>query len=811
MSKKNRKKQREIVPEIAKPSLLDQLFTGRYRHLILLGLLFIIISALHFQVAFQNYLPPASDTIQWRSSAQQLKEYNANNDDQALWNPAIFGGMPSYLTSFASKYPYINQLQRVTNKVMNWRVFLLFMMGLGVYILMLHLGFEALPAFIAALAFALSPHFVGLIEIGHNSKFKAVVYLPWIFWAVHYLWRSRSVLAMGLTSLFIIGQMRENHPQITYYTFIMLAIFWIFKLVEAIRQRKIKAFSSFTLLLLGAGLVSLLAIAQPYLSTLEYGEYTMRGGASGLERGYATSWSFHPAETLSFLVANFFGGVSPLYWGWMPFTQTSMYMGVLIFLLAIFAIFYSKNNLVKILLTVSLVSLLLSFGRHFPLLTNFMHNYFPYFNKFRVPAMILVLLQFAVVVLAGFGLKSLLAAAQDKLRSEKIFKLSKIALFTALGIFILILLSGGIFEEYGLLKSSETARYNPQQLEQLKDMRFDALVKDAAHSLVIVALALISVMMLARKKMKATPFLLVIALLVGVDLGIMNKRFLVNITPAANIQQTYEKSEADKFLLSDPEIFRIYPLAGEFGQNRWGYYHQSLGGYHGAKLQRYQDIIQHCMNEELQDRVPINWNIINMLNAKYVIFDQKLPLRNLEFAAYDRQEKMTIYKNKEYLPRAWFVEDLEYIAQPEQIWQRLNQSSFDPATTAIVEREISGVAAPQQANVEREDFGLHQLNFTASTDTTAFLVISEIYYPAGWKAFIDGEESEIFATNYILRGLKVPAGTHQIELKFEPESYALSLKLSLLGLILSLILVVAGAFIFYRKNFQGKIDYVIKE
>jgi hypothetical protein len=676
---------------------------------------------------------------------------------------------------------------------------------------MLHLGFDALTAFISALAFALSPHFIGLIEIGHNSKFKAIVYLPWIFWAVHYLWKSRSVLALGLTSLFIIGQMRENHPQITYYTFIMLAIFWIFKLVEAIRQRQLKVFSIFTLLLLGAGAVALLAIAQPYLSTLEYGEYTMRGGASGLETSYATSWSFHPAEVMSFLVANFFGGVSPLYWGWMPFTQTSMYMGVLIFLLAIYALFSSKNNLVKILLTVSLVSLLLSFGRHFPLLTNFMHAYFPYFNKFRVPAMILVLLQFAVVVLAGFGLQSLLATVKEKIGAEKLYKISRLALLIAIGLFVLLLLSQGIFEEYGLLKDGETARYNPQQIEQLKNMRFDAVIKDATHSLVIVVLAFISLMLLARKKMQATSFLLIIALLVGVDLAIMNKRFLANITPAANIQQTYNKSEADKFLLSDPELFRIYPLAGEFGQNRWGYYHQTLGGYHGAKLQRYQDIIQYCMNVEFRDRVPINWNIINMLNAKYVIFDQKLPLDNLEFAAYDRREKMTIYKNKEYLPRAWFVQDLEYIAQPEKIWQRLNQTSFDPATTAIVEREISDISAPKTANVELEDFGLHQIKFSASTDSTAFLVISEVYYPAGWKAYIDGEETEIFATNYILRGIKVPPGKHQIELIFQPESYALSLKLSLVGLLLSVLLVLVGGFIFYRKNFQGKIDYVIKE
>lgn len=807
MAKRNREIENLVLEK--KRSYIEDILTGKYKHLILLGLMFIILASLHFDVAFKGYVPEASDTIQWRSSAHQLIDYNDNNKDQALWNPAIFGGMPSYLTSFASKYPYINQLQKITNKVMNWRIFLLFMMGLGVYILMLHLGFDALTAFISGIAFALSTHFIGLIEIGHNSKFKAVVYIPWIFWAVHYLWQKRSVLAIGLSSMLIIGQMRENHPQITYYTFIMLGIFWIFKLIEAIKAKRFAKYSIFTGMLLLAGIIAVLAIAQPYMSTLEYGAYTIRGGSSGLSTSYATSWSFHPAEILSFFNAGIFGGVSPLYWGWMPFTQTNMYMGVLIFLLAIFAAIYSRNNLMKILMTVSIVTLFISFGKHVPLLSNLLLDYLPFFNKFRVPAMVLVLLQFTVVVMAGFGLKSLMQMANEK--SEHLYKYSKIGIFVLVGLVILMMLSGGIFQQYGLEKVGESQRYNQQQIEQLKNMRMDQLIKDGVHSFIILVLAFVSVMLLAKKKVNSTQWLLVIAVLVVVDLGIVHKRFLTNITHQSNLNRAYEKTGADNYLLSDSETFRIYPLAGEFGQNRWGYYHQTIGGYHGAKLQRYQEIIEHCMNSELQDQVPINWNIINMLNTKYVIFNQKLPLQNLEFAHYDRKEKLTIYKNKDYLQRAWFVNSIETIPEKKQIWKRLNQISFNPKNMAIVEESLPQVFAPTKSNVTLDSFGLHELTFTAETDTTAFMVVSEIYYPAGWKAYIDGEETQIYPTNYILRGIQVPTGKHQIEFKFAPESYKLSLILSIIGLILSICLILAGLVIYYMKNYRGKIEYVIKK
>jgi len=323
--------------------------------------------------------------------------------------------------------------------------------------------------------------------------------------------------------------------------------------------------------------------------------------------------------------------------------------------------------------------------------------------------------------------------------------------------------------------------------------------------------AIILSLLYGNKKLGKYTYLILIMILVIVDLVIIDNRFLQDVVPQKYVDKTYSKTEADKFLETDNEEFRIYPLAAGFSRNQWGYYNQSIGGYHGAKLKRYQEVIENCLNYEIENRVPINWNIVNMLNVKYVIFPENLPFENLEYAFFDRKQKQTLFKNKFYLPRAWFVEGVELIEKKESIWKRLNQQTFNPAVSAIVEQEIPPISVPNNTSVQLENYDLHNLKFSVSTDSTAFLTISEIYYPAGWKAFINGVETEIYPTNYILRGIIVPAGEHVVELKFAPEIYALSLKLSLAGLIITVLLIILGLVLYIRSNYKGEIVYVMKK
>jgi hypothetical protein len=417
------------------------------------------------------------------------------------------------------------------------------------------------------------------------------------------------------------------------------------------------------------------------------------------------------------------------------------------------------------------------------------------------------------VLLAGYGLKTVLEKISNN--DTNFFDLTKKVLIGAIILFILFIALSGTFESLGLSKVGETAKYSAAQMRQLKSLRAEKMFTDGIQTGIILLLSLGLILLLGRGKIGKYPFLLFIAVIVIIDLLLIDSRFLQEVTPQNRIEKHYKKTLADNFLMKDEEMFRIYPLGyplgKEFEKNQWTAYNQSIGGYHGAKLKRYQEIIENCMSAELKIRVPINWNVVNMLNAKYIISNQKLPLDNLEYAFYDRKQKITIYKNTTYLPRAWFVENVELIPQKRDIWKRLNQQEFDPAKSAIVEKSIEEIYAPILAEANLIEFDLHKLKFTVKTDTASFLTVSEIYYPAGWKAYLDGKETEIYVANYILRGVVIPKGEHVLEMKFEPAVYTLSLTFSLIGLIITVLLIFVGLYFYIRKNYRGEIIYVVKK
>jgi hypothetical protein len=463
---------------------------------------------------------------------------------------------------------------------------------------------------------------------------------------------------------------------------------------------------------------------------------------------------------------------------------------------------YQKSRLVVFLGWLSLITLFFSFGRHFDALTTFLLNYLPGYNKFRVPATILVLLQFAIVVLAGYGIKFTLSPQAGK---SFLFKNLKKIFMGFIVVFILFAMFNSVFEQLGFLKEGDAQRYSPEQLNQLKQERFDKFVNDGYMALLFFIAALGTLYLWALKKIPKHVFLIIIALLTMFDLYQVNKRFLQNLTHHTNLEREFKTSKLDQFLLNDTnEMFRIYPLAGDFGLNKWAYHHQIIGGYHGAKLQRYQDIIDHCLNAEIDGQAPINWNIVNMLNVKYLIFNQSIPLPNLEFAYNDKTIEKAALKSRDFLPRAWFVKDVEKITKKEEIWQTLNSRKFNPAEIAIVEKDIPPIASPMKTEVTFSHYDLDSIKIKVQTDTTSFLVVSEIFYPAGWKAFIDGEESEIYATNYILRGLVIPTGEHEIEFIFEPKSFALGILLSWIGISITFLSILIGAILFFlqRRNIK---------
>ncbi|HPK40350.1 MAG TPA: hypothetical protein PKZ69_01895 [Candidatus Cloacimonadota bacterium] len=789
-----KKKQKQVILQKANEKTINT----KTMHLIMIASLVIIVTAIFFKIALLGYAPPASDTIQWRASAEQIIEYNKDHWLKAQWTDNMFAGMPSYLISFPNQYPFIERVFALFQWVINWRILFLLFGGIGMYILLNHLKLDPMVALLGALAFALSCHFIGLIEIGHNTKFKAIMYIPWIFWGIDYLRQKRNMLGLGLASMFIIQQLRENHPQISYYTYLLIAVYWVVFAIEAIRKKEMKAFSFYTLLLVFSFVLAGLAVSNPYLNTAEYSEYTIRGGSEGLSKEYATGWSFGVGEVLSFIVPKFYGGISPMYWGPMSFTQTSMYVGIIILFLAILSAVFVRKKLVLALGIGSLLAIFLSFGKEFPLLYDIFFKYLPGFNKFRVPAMILILVQFSWVVMAGFGLDYIVKNRDNK----KMFGFLKYSLYAAIAFFIIFLIGKKIFAGMPFIRADELQQYQPAQIAYLKELRLDLLIKSGIQSFVVLILATLSIIAFLSKKINKYIMLSLLIVLCVVDLSLVNKDHLKaeGLVKEKTVYDVLENTAVDDFLLQDKEIYRVFPLANEFGQARWAYNHQSLGGYHGAKLKRYQDILDKSLHAELIKGIPLNWNVINMFNTKYLIFAHELPFPNLEKVYFDQIKGLYVYKNLEALPRAWFVQKSEFIADEEQIFKRLNSLDFDPAMTVITEEEIKEFAYSDSSSIKMLKRDLHETQWETDSPVNSFMVISEVYYPAGWKVFIDGAESKIYPANYALRGVEVPAGKHLVEMRFVAETYKKSIIMAGIGLSLSLIFTVVGAIIVMKKR-----------
>ena len=296
----------------------------------LMGFLLVCVSLLYFPVAFGGKTPQASDISQWQGAANKIIEYNENHTDNALWTQSMFSGMPAYMISFPNRWPFLENISRLTDKLINWRIFLLFIGALGMFLLLRFLKLDVWTSFFGAVAFMFSCHWLGLVEIGHNTKFRAIMYIPWVLWALFRLRKEPGLLGLGFLATTLIMQLRENHPQISYYLYLFVGMYWLWQLIESVRKKDGKRFVAFTLLMVLAFGLTALAVMNPYLSTLEYSHHTMRGGSQGLETSYAQGWSFHPKEILTFIIPDFFGGISPNYWGYMPFTQIYNYFGLLL-------------------------------------------------------------------------------------------------------------------------------------------------------------------------------------------------------------------------------------------------------------------------------------------------------------------------------------------------------------------------------------------------------------------------------------------------------------------------------------------------
>ncbi|NBB75272.1 MAG: YfhO family protein [Bacteroidetes bacterium] len=795
---------RRRIPAGAHDTFWDRLSTPA-RHGLCLALLLVLSLSFFAPIHFGGQQIHGGDVVSWRANAEAMLEYERETGDYALWAPNVFSGMPGYLIQYPKAVP---QLDTVFNALRGfaWPTSHFFLLLAGAYFLVVYLTRNSLAGLLSAAAFGMTTYIPILLKAGHQTKFVALAFAPYVILAFVYAMRNPSLMASLLFGGTLALQLRAQHPQITYYVMMVIGIWWVVELVGAMRNdrsaRLPKIGKSTGWLALGT-VLALLMVAQPYLATYEYKAYTIRGaaveggGGGGGNMGWdrAMMWSQGPGELTTLAIADAYGG-GEAYWGPKPFTEGPHYLGGIVLALAILALWRVRSNAVYGLGLGAFITTLFALGRHAAWINRPMFEFFPFFDAFRAPETWLSITALTLAVLAGIGLDYALTPSESKAAEEGRRRSVYISLGGAIGVVLLLLVANdAIFsfeqpnERQRIVQAIQQQRpdlsvQNPQvqqfidqQIQQQKTTRQDTFQQDAIRTLLFLGMAVFLLGLYRNENVPRWAAGGLIALLVVVDLWGVGKRHLNanTMTQARSAEQEIATYGFDEFIKEQmreaggPGHFRTLPLALNPTNNaRASYHYEQTGGYHGAKLQRYQNYIDHILR--LNQGVP-NENGLDLMNTRYIIARQQLP--GTRVAYRDEQTGMLVLENMDYAPRAYFVGQTEVIADPQQTWQRLRAATFAPQTTAIlpepIDQPVTPVDSASTTAVSLQQYTPREITWQVETDAPRLLVVSEVYYPAGWEATIDGEPAEIHRANYLLRAVHVPAGEHTVTMRFDPQ------------------------------------------
>ena len=796
-------------------------------------LLFLILPAIYFSPQLEGNKLNQHDTNTATGMAKEITDYNKTHSDLALWTNSMFGGMPAYLIGLPT-YSMISPIYSLTT-LYDWRpISFVFLYLIGFYIALLLFGLNPWICLIGALAFGFSSYNFIIIAAGHNTKAVAIGYMAPMIGALYHAWKKNLWIGSALFSLFLALQIYANHLQITYYTLLTILIFGIAELWFAYKEKTVNDF------LKRSGIValfSLLAIAsnsERLWTTYEYGKFSIRGASeltndkgnqtSGLDKDYATGWSYGVDETLTLLIPNFKGGASmidfgqesataellrtnnvpnansivkqlPGYWGTQPGTSGPVYVGSILIFLFVLSLFLSKGAVRAWIIAATIFSVMLAWGHNFMPLTNFFLDYFPGYNKFRTVSMILVIASFTIPLMASIGLNKIFTEEIDKAQWKKALIWSfGLTAGTSLLFFLLPGLSGSFV--------SASDSQMPTWIQKgLVDDRTSFLREDALRSLAFILAVALVLWVQVEKKIKTKYTLFIIGTLILVDLWGVDKRYLNDdhFVQEQKARNPYPISKADNEILKDKSEYRVLNLSTDpFSETATSYYHQSIGGYHGAKMRRYQELIDFHIGKEIQqlgsklnslksesgiDSVFIGLNALNMLNTKYLIYNpDAAPI-----------------SNPKAMGSAWLVNDYQLVDNADQEIAAIGKA--DLRKVIIVDKKyqsLLGNISPVNAGSSQlslKTYSPNKLIYSYAGKGNQIAVFSEIYYPKGWNAYIGDKMVPYFQANYLLRAMVLPEGNYDITFKFEPLSYRLGKQISMVS---SLLLLLFVGFVLYK-------------
>lgn len=802
-------------------------------HLIAIVIM-VIITFAYFHPLLDGKKLFQSDITHWKGMSKEILDYRASTGKEALWTNSMFGGMPAYQISVKHTSNIIGFFDKIFTFSLPHPANLLFLYFIGFYILLISLRVNPWLAIGGALAFAFSSYSLIILEAGHNSKAHAIGYMAPVLAGILLTFRGKIYLGSILTALFLSLELKANHLQITYYLLLIVLLLGICVFIDSVRNKKINEFIKASGFLIVAAILAVATNITNLWSTWEYGKETIRGKTelttekenrtSGLDKDYATQWSYGIGETFTLLIPNAKGGASDAlgndekamkgidpqvansiagqnhYWGDQPFTSGPVYVGAIIMFLFILGLFVTKGNTRWWLLAVVVLSIVLAWGKNFMPLTDFFLHYVPGYNKFRAVSMTLVMANLAIPLLAILGLQAILNNRDVLLRNKKPLWIS-LGITGGLTLLFYILpdtffsfLSqgeiGAIEQQRQSLDSNQLQGFD-LVVSNLKAARINVFKADALRSLLLVLAAAGLIYTWLYTKLNKGYFFAGFALLVIIDMIPVASRYLNkdDFQNRSMVANPYKPTEADQIILKDTDPnFRVYNLTvSTFQDASTSYFHKSIGGYHGAKLRRYQEIIDHHI-------VKNNMNVLNMLNTKYFIVP-----------GADKRPEIQI--NFEALGNAWFVSEVKTVDNADQEINAL--TDFNPANTAVVDKRFSNLIAgfkpviDSTATIKLTKYAPNKLNYTTQSNSDQLAVFSEIYYDKGWKAFIDNKPTPHFRVNYILRGMVVPAGNHTIEFRFEPSVYYTGNIISSVSSIIILLLAAVYIFLEFKKKNSG--------
>ena len=779
--------------------------------------LFAVISFAYFCPAVtEGRILSQHDSVAGIGAGQESKEYMERTGERTRWTNSIFGGMPTYQMS--PSYDSTDMLKGIENLYhlyLPTYVWYVFVMLLGFYILLRAFDFKVWMATLGAIIWAFSSYFFIIIAAGHIWKLITLAYIPPTIAGMVWCYRGKCLVGGLVTALFVALQIMSNHVQMTYYFLFMMLFMVIAYGVQAFRENTLAFYLKRTGVLIVAGLLGVCINLSNLYHTYEYSKESMRGKSelvkensanqtdSGLERDYITQWSYGIGETFSLLVPNVKGGASvPLaanekamekanpmygsiysqlgqYWGEQPGTSGPVYVGAFVVFLFILGLFIVKGPMKWALLAATILSILLSWGKNFMGFTDFFIDYVPMYNKFRAVSSILVIAEFTIPLLAMLALKEVISTPTIIKERRKDFLIS---FGLTGGLALLFAIFPRVFfpsyvstMEMNALQSIPADQLMPL-LANLEEMRMSLFTSDALRSFFIILIGVNLILAYGMGKLKQNVLIGTLAVLCLVDMWDVNKRYLYDEQFVEKEVQTqgFQQTETDKFILEDEALdYRVLNLAtNTFNENNTAYWHKSVGGYHAAKLRRYQEMIEEHISGEMQGLYkavadaggemeklnPAEFPVLNMLNTRYFIF----PLQGGQTVPLD---------NPFALGNAWFVDEVQYVEDANEEIEAIH--GFNPLQTAVVDKKfetlVKAVPSDSTATIELVSYEPNYLKYEVNSDKGGTVVFSEIYYP-GWQSSIDGEEAPHGRANYILRAMNVPAGKHVVEFKFDPDS-----------------------------------------